>query len=501
MLRRNSTVVRCLLVLAAVVSVPQSMANSPRQNPRTADDSCLPFTMPDSNALFSASKKVFAHYFYPFPLSVENKSASDDYYNVQYLNRNGESGKWSAYGGYLRQRPLAVGVNSDRKWQLSNMQREVRMAIARGITGFTFDVLSPKEGNGGDTHLQLLLSAAQSVDPRFKILIMPDISALKSDTAAVVGSIAAAAASPAGYRLSDGRLGVTAFNAGANSVDWWAEVLAQLKTRGIAIAFVPTFLGWQAQAGAFAPISHGFGDWGTATPSGSDTMKSDPEMAHNNYGKIFMSPVDPQQYRPKGSVYWEAGNSAAFRNSWMSSIVGNADWVQLVTWSDFSESSEIEPYTDATLRTDIGTGFYDLNAFYAAWFLTRNQPLITHDVLYFFYRREPTDAASPAQSAPNKIINSSPADDIELLAFLTAPGELKITIGGHTSVQNAPAGITSFKVPTAPGTPVFSLARGGSEVFSFQGPIQIFGHGGLPSGVIDMTYWSGSASKRGVCSL
>jgi len=500
MLHLNPTVAHCLLVLV-VLSVPQSMANSPRQNPGTADDSCLPFTMPGPNALFGAPKKVFAHYFYPFPLSLENKSASDDYYNAQYLNRTGESGKWSAYGGYLRQRPLVVGVSSDHQWQLSNMQREVRMAIARGITGFTFDVLSAKEAAGGDTHLQLLLSAAQRVDPRFKILIMPDLSALKSDAAAVVGSIAAVAASPAAYRLNDGRLAVTAFNAGANPADWWAEVFAQLKTRGIAIAFVPTFLGWRAQAGAFAPISHGFGDWGTATPSVSDSMKSDPETAHNNYGKIFMMPVDPQQYRPKGSVYWEAGNSAAFRNSWMSSIAGNADWVQLVTWSDFSESSEIEPYTDATLRPDIGTGFYDLNAFYATWFLTGNQPSITHDVLYFFYRREPTDAASPAQSAPNKIINSSPEDDIELLAFLTAPGELKITIGGHTSVQNAPAGITSFKVPTAPGTPVFSLARGGSEVFSFRGPIQIFGHGGLPSGVIDMTYWSGSASKRGVCSL
>jgi hypothetical protein len=175
--------------------------------------------------------------------------------------------------------------------------------------------------------------------------------------------------------------------------------------------------------------------------------------------------------------------------------------VQLVTWSDFSESSQIEPYTDATLRTDIGTGFYNLNAYYAAWFLSGKQPPITHDVLYYFYRREPTGAASPAQSKPNKIVNSSPEDNIELVAFLTAPGELKITIAGRTEVQNAPAGITSFKVHTAPGTPIFSLSRGGSEVFSFSGPIQIFGPGGLPSGVIDMTYWGGSASRRGVCSL
>jgi len=453
--------------------------------------------MPAAEDLFGSSKKVFAHYFYPFPLSVGNKSASDDYYNVNYLNKKGESGKWSAYGGFLRQRPLPVDVGPGDKYPLLNMQREVRMAIARGITGFTFDVLSAN----GDAHLQMLLDAAQSVDPRFKILVMPDIAALKSNAEAVVSSITVAARSPAAYRLGDGRLVVSAFNAGANSTDWWASVIAQLKARGIAIAFVPTFLGWKAQAGAFAPLSYGLSDWGTATAAASDAMKGDAKAAHDQYGKMFMMPVDSQQYRPKDSIYWEAGNSSAFRNAWRSSIEGGADWVQLVTWSDFSESSEIEPYTDATLRTDIGTGFYDLNAYFAAWFLTGKEPPITHDVLYYFYRREPTDAAASAQSVPNKIVNSSPEDDIELLAFLTSPGELKIAIDGHASTLSATAGMTSFKVHTAPGTPVFTLSRDGSEVFSFPGPVQIFDRSGSPSGVIDMTYWSGSASKHGLCSL
>jgi hypothetical protein len=176
--------------------------------------------------------------------------------------------------------------------------------------------------------------------------------------------------------------------------------------------------------------------------------------------------------------------------------------VQLVTWSDFSESSQVEPYTDATLRPDIGTGFYDLTGYYAAWFLSGVQPPITHDVLYYFYRREPTNAASPAQSAANKLVGNAAAENnIELVAFLTAPATLKITIGGRSFTQEAAAGISSFKVPTAPGNPQFTLSRNGADVFSFQGPVQIYGTSGLPSGVIDMTYWSGSASKSGVCAL
>jgi hypothetical protein len=230
-------------------------------------------------------------------------------------------------------------------------------------------------------------------------------------------------------------------------------------------------------------------------------MQSDPDAAHAINGKIYMMPVDPQQYRPKDPGYWEAENSEAFRSGWMSAITGNTDWVQIVTWSDFSESSQIEPYTDATLAPDIGTGYYNLNGYYSAWFLTGHQPVITHDVLYYFYRREPTNASSSSQSLPVHITNSTAKDDIELVAFLTAPGTLKITIGQKDYQQNAAAGITSFRVPSQPGVPTFSLTRNGSTVFSFKGGVQIYGTSGIPSGVIDLTYWSGSAAQSGHCAL
>jgi hypothetical protein len=78
---------------------------------------------------------------------------------------------------------------------------------------------------------------------------------------------------------------------------------------------------------------------------------------------------------------------------------------------------------------------------------------------------------------------------------------LKITVNGHSFTQQAPAGVTSFKIPTQPGTPAFSVSRGGADVMSFEAPVRIYGPEGLPSGVIDMTYWSGSGSRNGVCTL
>lgn len=456
--------------------------------------------MPATAALFNSSKRVFAHYISLFPVSIDNAASATDYYNEQYLSKTGESGKWMKQGGFLRQRPLGVTAGAKATWQQLNMESEVRAAIARGITGFTFDSMSATDTDS-DSAMNHLLAAAHAVDSRFKIVVMPDIAVLGNDSNAVVQIITSAAASPAAYRLSDGRLVVSAFDAGLNPPSWWQSVISRLSSQGIQIAFVPTFVSWPATADAFAAISYGFGDWGLATVAGADAMEGDAEIIHNTYHKIFMMPVDPQQYRPKGFSFWEASNSAAFRGAWNSSIQGDADWVQMVTWNDFSESSGVAPATDATLQRSIGTGFYNLTGYYAAWFLTGQQPRVTHDVLYYFYRREVTSAAAPAQSQKDAIVSGLAENDIELLAFLTSPGVLKITIGGKTYTQNAAAGVVSFKVPTQAGIPLFTLSRNGTDVFSFRGGVQIYGSTGLPSGIQDFSYWSGSASKTGVCAL
>jgi hypothetical protein len=458
--------------------------------------SALPFAMPSP----WGGKRVFAHYFPPCPLSIDNQPSLTDYYNRNYLNPAGEGGKFLKQGGFWRQRPLGVPVSIDANWKQINMQREVAMAIARGITGFCVDVL------GLDlTALQMMLIAAAAVDGRFKIVPMLDMIALGSTlTPAQAASIIAAVnPSSAALRLDDGRLVFAAYNAPAQAPAWWAAMIGLLNAENIDIAFVPVLPGGATDAGALDPIAYGMGVWGTATPGPSSSLTAVPAKAA---GLVYMLPVGPQQFRPKDSKFWEASNSQTFRNAWDAAITTGADWIQLVTWNDYSESSEVCPYTDATLDPRIGTGFYDLIAYYATWFATGKRPDITQDVLYWFHRREALTAAHPNQLnafTPVLAGGGPEEDNIELLAFLTAPGVLQISITQagvvvQTHSQAAPAGVTSFKVPLVAGLPTFALQRNGSNVFSYQGPVQIYGPEGLPSGVLDATYWNGSITKAGL---
>jgi Glycosyl hydrolase family 71 len=457
--------------------------------------------MPAADTLFNSPRKVFAHYLPSFPLQIGTAPSAKDYYNTQYLTRTGESDKWVKQGGFLRERPLGVTPSTSPNLLQLNLESEIRTAMARGVTGFTYDSMSVSDATNPQSPLHLMLAAANAVDSRFKIVITPDMTALGADSNATVQIISSVASNPAAYHLPDGRLVVSAFDAGVESAAWWQAVISRLSAQGIHIAFVPIFLGWTQFADLFSSASYGYSDWGSATVPGAIALQGDPEIVHSTYKKIFMMPVDPQQYRPKDFLFWEASNSAALRSAWNASIQGDTDWVQLVTWNDYSESSAIAPVTDATLQRNIGVGYYNLSGWYADWFLTGQEPKITHDVLYYFYRRESTTAAAPGQSQIAHIGKWAAENNIELLAFLTSPGVLKITIGGKTFTQNAPAGVTSFKVPLQAGTPLFTLSRSGADVFSFNGGVQIFGASGLPSTVQDLTYWSGSAAKSGICSL
>src|SRR5258706_14564015 len=98
LMQRKPTVLVCLYALIATLSACTGFANNsssgaataaagPSKYTRTASgqtvatnsvDACLPFAIPDAAALYGSTKKVFAHYFYPFPLSIDNRPPEQD---------------------------------------------------------------------------------------------------------------------------------------------------------------------------------------------------------------------------------------------------------------------------------------------------------------------------------------------------------------------------------------------------------------------------------------
>lgn len=440
---------------AAAKGNPKEAVDSGAERPTGA----LPFDMPQPAALRSggAGKKlVFAHYFTPYPLSLDNAAADRDYYTRNYLNPDGENGKHDRYGGLLRDRPLPVTPKSG-DWEYANLQQEVRTARAAGIDGFTLDLLS-LSGKNWD-RCNLLMAAARSVDPAFKIMLMPDMTSLKTDDPAVLAeAIATLADASAAHRLPDGRLVVSPFKAEEKSVAWWTEVIARLKSEhGIRTAFVPLFLDFGAHSGEFAPISHGFSEWGSRSYVGQESSTRDVERAHD-MGKIWMQPVSVQDARPNQGIYDEAGNTATLRSTWTHAIEDGADWVQLTTWNDYSEGSQFAP----SLHN--GYAYLDLTSYYLTRFKTGDWPKIVRDTLYLSARTQFADADPTGDQSLVMALrkgSAPPRDKVEVLSFLTGAAAVRTAVGTADGRHEAPAGIHSQLLPLKPGTSSAQVVRDG----------------------------------------
>ncbi|MFD6228012.1 glycoside hydrolase family 71 protein [Streptomyces sp. NPDC060232] len=431
----------------------------------------LPFDMPQPAVLRSgeAGKKlVFAHYFTPYPLSLDNASADNDYYTRNYLNPDGESGKHGRYGGLLRDRPLPVAPKTG-DWEYANLQQEVRTARAAGIDGFTLDLLSLSGKNWDRSNL--LMAAARSVDPGFKIMLMPDMTSLKTDDPRVLAeALATLADASAAHRLPDGRLVVSPFKAEAKNAAWWTEVIRVLKAdHGIRTAFVPLFLDFGAHSGDFAPISYGFSEWGSRSYVGQESSTRDVRRAHG-MGKIWMQPVSVQDARPNQGIYDEAGNTATLRATWTRAIEDDADWVQLTTWNDYSEGSQFAP----SLHN--GHTYLDLTSYYLTRFKTGGWPKIVRDTLYLSARTQFADARPTGEQSLVMSLRkgSAPArDTVEVLSFLTGPAVVRTTVGASRGSHDAPAGIHSELLPLKAGTSSAHVARDGETAAKVDLPYRV----------------------------
>jgi hypothetical protein len=449
----------------ALASACQSLCAAPASTPEWA------FDRPDQAVLRSSKRKVFAHYFSPFPISIDNKDPENDYYQGGFLSLDGERGKHRNYGGYLRQRPLPRPPRPEEDWKLRDMMHEVELASRAGLDGFCFDILGVGEKSVHWKRLKLLLEAAKRVDPEFRIMLMPDMMAhYRGKPEAFVPSILEVAEHPSLYRLDDGRLVIAPYNAHVQKPEWWQEQLAALADKGVEVAFVPLFQAWWKYADDYAPLAYGLSDWGAGTADELLTggRTESPQKAHA-LGKLWMAPVRPQDFRPKSYLGFEAHNTALFRRMWSIAIDGQADWVQLITWNDYSEASEIAPSTCTQYM------LYDLTAYYTAWFKLGTPPKIKRDALYYTYRVQRTDAKPDPekQSKPFRVRGARPYDEIELLALLTAPGTLEIAIGDTVKRQDVEAGLQTLRVPLQSGTPVFRLIRGGKTAMEVTGKWEI----------------------------
>jgi hypothetical protein len=503
-----------VLVLGLALTVPMAIQSHRSASVTDAETAtvasatpALPFDLPSTSALRSTGKLVFAHYWPPMVVSLDNENPSTDYYARNYLTPTGEKGKHKAYGGLLRDRPIpraAMNGATETQWRLADLQTEVRQAIAAGIDGFTLNIMQlPGDPDYRQvTTLRTMMKAAASVDPGFKIMPEIDMSgSLVNKSAAQLASfIAELGASKSAFHLPDGRLVVSSFKAEAKTPAFWTSFMNTMQSaHNMKVAFVPVFVATeQTWAPKFKSISYGMGNWGSRNPKWNDPTGTYPTSpisrakAVRAMGMKWMQPVSVQDSRPNTGIYDEAENTTNLRNTWQIARSSASDWVQIPTWNDYTENAEIAP------SVKHGWSLLDINAYYLDWFKTGTAPKIVRDTVYLTHRTQ-TYSAKPSY-AQTKLMSwrgGSPArNTVEALSFLTAPATVKVNVGGVVTTCNAPAGVSSCIAPLRTGTVSVAVNRGSTAVASVTSPNKVV----ATPYVQNLAYVAASSRREGTSS-
>jgi len=389
---------------------------------------------------------------------------------------------------------------NDYGQSVAGYEREIQQAQAAGIDGFVLDI-----GTWNDTNylyynqrVELIYQAAELLHNGFKLSLFVEFS----NTTNIINLVETYAHRTNTFWYNGG---IVLSSWGMNTVptmgwtglDWTNQVLNPLQTAGYPVFFIPHF--WPpyahevptysdaetllSQDGSF--IQGLFLFLASGLPAEFAQSVSNYASALHGAGKTFMASFTPNYWgnaQPSnGRWYFESDGGEGTIIEWQSIIANQPDWVNLVTWNDFNESTYICPATNtdleyyegglATPRRYCHAGYLELSKHYIAWYKTGQEPPINQDALFYFYRTHPKNAvASATNDVPVTTFIGDIQDVIYNTLFLTAPAQLVVSSGGNLSTNTLAAGIQSVRTPFIPGAQSFTLFRNGTNVLSTQGP-------------------------------
>ncbi|KYQ90361.1 hypothetical protein DLAC_08977 [Tieghemostelium lacteum] len=439
---------------------------------------CFPFTDVGTTALLNSAKKVYAHYFSLFLISIDNEPSATDYYELGWIDPNGEGGIHYGYGGFIRQRPMPRPVRSQSNWLDLDAQLEVTNALALGLDGFTYNMLSDVETDDHWLQLIRLMTNAPLVDPRFKIVLMPDMLSgwtnaddIDDTFVATIKKLWTHPANATLQRDCEGALVLSPYRAESKSPEWWLDQFNRFAVEGIQIAFWPVFEDvTPSNYQSYAALSTVQSEW-----DGNCVSSAPGFISASNYlqsrGEKYMSPIMSQNHRPKDFTSWESSNSGAIRAMWNAAISSGASKIQIITWNDYSEGSELAPSSGSKYS------FYDVSAYYLRWFKLGSAPAITRDALYYFHRNSLSTQA-PDLTKQSQVFTigmcDTVSDKVEALVFLTSSATVEIIQNGQTYSQTVAAGVQSVKTNLLAGaTPQFKVIRGSTTVINITSAVTV----------------------------
>ncbi|HLH56779.1 MAG TPA: endo-1,3-alpha-glucanase family glycosylhydrolase [Verrucomicrobiae bacterium] len=379
---------------------------------------------------------------------------------------------------------------------LDGYKREIQQAQAAGIDGFALNVGAWDDSQAYyKSRVALIYNAAEQLGTGFKLFFSVDFENA-SNTVSMVESFA----NRTNSFHYQGKLVLSSYGhndvpaAGWTGVDWTNAVIGKLVKDGIPVFFIPHFFPSPVQElpgyadaqsilkkygnlldGLFLFVAAGL-------PGQLATCNSNYTAAVHAANKVSMASVSPHYWgcvqSTLGRRYFESDGAEGLAQQWNSIIATQPDWVELVTWNDWNESTYLCPIDDpgvyftgvASPRRYTHSGYLEFCKHFISWFKNGNEPALNHDTLFCFYRTHPRSAAaSDTNDLPVTWFIGDVQDNVYATVLLTSAADLEIQSGKLSSTNSFGPGLHSARVPFGPGPQSLNLRRNGTNVVSIEG--------------------------------
>jgi len=373
-------------------------------------------------------------------------------------------------------------------------KQEIQLAQQHGIDGFALNcggwgTVDPKtrEFKPGNyvTSAQNIYEAARQLSaaapdrPAFKLFISADLATLGDLDANIPDMVKRFYKHPNQFRYQ----GKAVMSGYAGTPESYAGPINSVRKEGYDVCLVPFVsstryeMAWSTEAvmRLFEGQPHMDGLLRFAAddlPWGTMWTNTTARRVTQHLGKVYIAGISPTYV--SANVRDNQG-MRGYGAIWEGIIRDDADWVEIVTWNDYNEDSNLMPYKwkrmwDKPAFNRDGA-YLDVTAYYSAWYKSGVRPTIKQDKVFFAYRDRPRGlrkAWDPKKQEwvditlvpwPYDQIHDDVRDCVYVTTFLTAPAQLGIGIGDTGEAMNMPAGVAHAELPMRAGVPHFTLCR------------------------------------------
>ena len=166
-----------------------------------------------------------------------------------------------------------------------------------------------------------------------------------------------------------------------------------------------------------------------------------------------------------------AQDDSVWVDRWLNLLKLKPDFIEIVTWNDWGESSYIGP---ADTTKSVSSAYWDtldhspflrmaavfIKAYKAGSSVVQVDP--SEEDVFLFYRPQPAMVLGASDFLPLPWNASSLKDNVYVVPFLSAPATVTLNSGGTSHQMSAPVGVSKMQIPWTWGPQSLTAQRNGA---------------------------------------